>query len=48
MLTRLLLLACAPLFVVAIIIIGAGLALQLAFGSAFDAIAGCTQWTAKP
>jgi hypothetical protein len=41
---RLILLACAPLFVVAVVIIGAGLALQLAFGAAFDAIAGCTQW----
>jgi hypothetical protein len=45
MLTRLLLLVVfSPLVVGAVIAIAAVLALQLACGPVFDAIAGCTQW----
>ena len=44
LLRALFLFAVAPIVAVAIIAIGVGLSLQLAFGAAFDAVAGCTQW----
>ena len=45
MLLRLLfLLVLAPVVALAVIVIGTGLSLQLAFGPAFKAVAGCTQW----